>query len=204
MGAEGAAAAPTPMARMIDTVLKTERLLLRPLAPEDAPALLRYAQDNRVWLEPWEPARHESYYTQEAQRSILYQNLEDRRAGTGVLFGIYERSDRQRIQGRISLSGIVRGIWQNGFVGYSISEARAGRGYMTEALQRVVLFGFADLALHRIQASILPRNQASLRVAAKCRFRHEGRGLRYMEINNIWEDHDIYAITVEEIRDGYP
>ena len=189
---------------MINTILKTQRLVLKPLGPEDAPALLRYALDNQEWLEPWEPARHPSYYTQDAQRGILYQNLEDRRAGSGVLFGIYEREDPKLIQGRISVSGIVRGIWQNGFAGYSIAGSRAGRGYMTEALQRVVLFGFAELALHRVQASILPRNTASVRVAAKCRFRHEGRGLRYMEINDVWEDHDIYALTIEDLRGGYP
>ena len=75
---------------------------------------------------------------------------------------------------------------------------------MTEALRRVVLFSFADLALHRVQASILPRNTASLRVAEKCRFRHEGRGLRYMEINHVWEDHEIYALTTEDLQQGYP
>jgi ribosomal-protein-alanine N-acetyltransferase len=189
---------------MINTVLKTKRLVLRPLGPEDAPALLRYVEGNRAWLEPWEPGRHSSYYTLDAQRSILYQCLEDRRGGTGVLFGIYERDEPREMQGRISVSGIVRGIWQNGFIGYSIAESRAGRGYMTEALQRVALFSFAELALHRVQASILPRNHASRRVAEKCRFRHEGRGLRYMEINNAWEDHEIYALTVEDIQGGYP
>ena len=189
---------------MLDTVLKTERLVLKPLSQEDGPALLRYVVENKDWLAPWEPARHPSYYTLEAQRSILYQNLEDRRGGTGVLFGIYEQEDRRTILGRVSVSGIVRGIWQNGFAGYSIASTKVGNGYMTEALRRIVLYAFAELALHRIQASILPRNTASVRVADNCRFRLEGRGLRYMEINNVWEDHDIYAITIEDIRGGYP
>ena len=106
------------------------------------------------------------------------------------------------MHGRISVSGIVRGIWQNGFVGYSISASRAGRGYMTEALQRIVLFSFADLQLHRLQASIIPRNIASRRVVEKCRFRLEGRALRYLRIGDTWEDHDLYALTAEELRPG--
>lgn len=189
---------------MINTVLKTKRLVIRPLGPEDAAALLRYAVVNREWLEPWEPLRHEAYYTLEAQKSILHQCMDDRRGGTGVLFGISERDRPGEIVGRISVSGIVRGIWQNGFIGYSIAHSRAGQGYMTEALQRVVLFSFADLALHRVQASILPRNTASVKLAQRCRFRLEGRGLRYMEIGGVWEDHDLYAMTVEEIQGGYP
>jgi ribosomal-protein-alanine N-acetyltransferase len=188
---------------VIDAILRSERLVLRPLTPEDAPRLLQYVQRNRAWLDPWEPAHPESYFTLEGQRSILIQCQEDRRYETGVLFGIFERTGApDELHGRISVSGIVRGIWQNGFVGYSVSAARAGRGYMTEALKRVVLYSFADLQLHRLQASIIPRNAASLRVIEKCRFRYEGRALRYLRIGTVWEDHDLYALTADELRPG--
>jgi [ribosomal protein S5]-alanine N-acetyltransferase len=189
---------------VIGSPLRTQRLLLRPLDPDDARLLLDYVQANRVWLEPWEPAHPVSYFTVEGQRNILYQCLEDRRNETGVLFGVFERGNGEGLLcGRISISGIVRGIWQNGFVGYSIAEARASRGYMTEALQRTVLYGFAELGLHRLQASIIPRNTASLRVAQKAGFRYEGRALRYLKINEVWEDHELYALTADEVRAGY-
>ena len=188
---------------MIDAILRTDRLVLRPLTPEDAPRLLAYVMENRAWLDPWEPAHPDSYFTLEGQRSILVQCQDDRRNDSGVLFGLFERNGAPgELHGRISVSGIVRGIWQNGFVGYSVSQSRAGRGYMTEALQRLVLFCFADLQLHRLQASIIPRNGASQRVIEKCRFRYEGRALRYLRIGKVWEDHDIYALTADEIRPG--
>ncbi|HEX9842917.1 MAG TPA: GNAT family protein [bacterium] len=189
---------------MIGSPLKTQRLLLRPLDPDDARVLLDYVVANRSWLAPWEPAHPASYFTVEGQRNILYQCLEDRRNETGVLFGIFERGNGvPALCGRISVSGIVRGIWQNGFVGYSIAESRAGQGYMTEALRRIVLFGFGELALHRLQASIIPRNTASLRVAQKSGFRYEGRALRYLRIDETWEDHDLYALTADEVRAGF-
>jgi ribosomal-protein-alanine N-acetyltransferase len=188
---------------LIDAILRSERLVLRPLTPEDAPRLLQYVQQNRTWLDPWEPAHPDAYFTLEGQRSILIQCQEDRRHETGILFGIYERDGASgKVHGRISVSGIVRGIWQNGFVGYSVSASRAGRGYMTEALKRLVLFSFADLQLHRLQASIIPRNVASQRVIEKCRFRYEGRALRYLRIGDVWEDHDLYALTADEVRPG--
>ena len=190
---------------MIGSTLKTERLLLRPLDPDDAALLLDYVVRNRAWLAPWEPAHPAGYFTLEGQRNILYQCLDDRRQETGVLFGVFERANGgAALCGRISVSGIVRGIWQNGFVGYSIAQACAGQGYMTEALCRVVLYGFGELGLHRLQASIIPRNAASLRVAEKARFRYEGRALRYLRINETWEDHDILALTADEVRAGYP
>lgn len=185
---------------MIGSLLKTERLVLRPLDFEDRSRLLQYVLDNESWLAPWEPAHPETYFTLEGQSSILQHCEDDRRDGGGVLLGIFERGDReQRLYGRISISGIVRGIWQNGFVGYSIAAERAKQGYMTEALRRVVRFGFTDLDLHRLQASIIPRNKASLRVLEKCRFRYEGRALRYLKINDVWEDHDLFALTVDEV-----
>lgn len=187
---------------VIGSILKSDRLVLRPLEPDDTPLLLDYVLDNRDWLEPWEPAHPKSYFSLEGQRNILLQCKEDRDSESGVLFGIFEQNGEPRkVLGRISVSGIIRGIWQNGFVGYSIAGSRAGQGYMTEALRRVVLFGFRDLRLHRLQASIIPRNKASLRVAEKCNFRYEGRALRYLRINETWEDHDLFALTADEICD---
>ena len=67
-------------------------------------------------------------------------------------------------------------------------------------------FAFEELALHRLQASIIPRNGPSHRVAEKLGLRNEGIALRYLEINGVWEDHVRYAITSEdwaERRDEY-
>jgi len=189
---------------VIGSPLKTERLQLRPLEPDDGGLLLQYVLENRAWLAPWEPAHPPGYFTLEGQRNILYQCQDDRRTESGVLFGLFDRQEGSALWGRISVSGIVRGIWQNGFVGYSIARGQAGQGYMTEALRRIVLFGFADLVLHRLQASIIPRNTASLRVAQKSGFRYEGRAQRYLKINEVWEDHEVYAITADEVRPGYP
>ncbi|MDH5753016.1 MAG: GNAT family N-acetyltransferase [Deltaproteobacteria bacterium] len=189
---------------MIGEILTTERLILKPLGLEDTQGLTRYVSLNREWLDPWEPSHQASYYTLEGQSNLLRQCEEERRRGTGVLFGVILRlasgsaSDGEII-GRISITGIVRGIWQNGFVGYSIASEFSGQGYMTEALARVVRFGFHDLGLHRLQASIIPRNRASVRIAEKCHFRHEGQALRYLLINNVWEDHDLYALTREDL-----
>jgi ribosomal-protein-alanine N-acetyltransferase len=200
-GCRAGVAMETGSALVIDGLLKTERLLLRPLQREDAPKLLQYVLENKEWLEPWEPVHPRSYFTLEGQRSILRHCEDDRRAEAGVLLGIFERNGvNGKLRGRISISGIIRGIWQNGFVGYSISASWASQGYMTEALRCVVRFGFEGLDLHRLQASIIPRNTASQRVLEKCSFRYEGRALRYLRINDVWEDHDMFAITADEVR----
>ena len=62
----------------------------------------------------------------------------------------------------------------------------------------VLQFAFEQMMLHRIQISIIPRNQASRRVAEKLELRNEGVAERYLEINGVWEDHVRYAITSED------
>lgn len=59
-------------------------------------------------------------------------------------------------------------------------------------------FAFAEAGLHRVQAAVMPRNGASIRVLEKTGFRREGLSLRYLQINGVWEDHLIFAITREE------
>jgi len=44
----------------------------------------------------------------------------------------------------------------------------------------------------------MPRNAASIRVVEKNGYRFEGLAQRYLQINGVWEDHNIYALTAEE------
>jgi ribosomal-protein-alanine N-acetyltransferase len=44
----------------------------------------------------------------------------------------------------------------------------------------------------------MPRNKSSLRVLEKAGYRYEGRSERYLKINGVWEDHEMFAVTKEE------
>jgi ribosomal-protein-alanine N-acetyltransferase len=122
----------------------------------------------------------------------------ERQLGNGYGFGIFVGGSRGRFAGEINLSSVQRGPYQNAYVGYWIDEAMAGHSYVPEAFVVLCRFAFEELALHRLQASIIPRNGPSRRVAAKVGLRDEGTALRYLEINGVWEDHVRYAITSED------
>ena len=121
----------------------------------------------------------------------------ERQLGNGYGFGIFV-GPADRFAGEINLSSVQRGPYQNAYVGYWIDEAMAGHSYVPEAFVVLCRFAFEDLALHRLQASIIPRNRPSHRVAEKLGLRNEGIALRYLEINGVWEDHVRYAITAED------
>jgi ribosomal-protein-alanine N-acetyltransferase len=110
------------------------------------------------------------------------------------------RCDDGAIAGAINLSEIIRGPFQNAFVGYFMGAAFAGRGYMTEALGLVLKHGFRHLKLHRIEANLQPGNSASRALVRRAGFRLEGYSPRFLKIAGRWRDHERWAITVEDWR----
>ena len=69
---------------------------------------------------------------------------------------------------------------------------------MKEAVALVVTFAFHYLELHRLEANVQPDNHRSKKLIEKLGFRHEGFSPRYLYIDNLWRDHERYAITEEE------
>ena len=103
-----------------------------------------------------------------------------------------------RFGGEVTLSSIQRGPFQSAFIGYWVDQALAGHGYVPEAVVMTLHFSFEALGLHRVEISIIPRNQASRRVVEKLDIRMEGVAERFLEIDGTWEDHARYAMTSEE------
>ena len=175
------------------------RVALRPLAVSDFDAWREVRRRSRDWLVKWEPRPLPGQPDATSDRRVFAARCgvreRERQLGTGYGFGIFVEG---RFAGEINLSSVQRGPYQNAYVGYWIDESMAGHGYTPEAFVVVARFAFEDLALHRLQASVIPRNTASRRVAEKLGLRNEGTAIRYLEINGVWEDHVRYAITSEE------
>ena len=178
----------------------TPACYLRALEPADAEELLGLRLKNRVWLQAFEPIRPGRMWTLSEQRRELELESELRREDRRHVHGIRLTGD-DRLVGRISLDNIVRGAWQNATIGYFVDQEHNGRGIATQAVKDAVRFAFKDIGLHRVQAGVMPRNIGSIRVLEKAGFRFEGLSPRYLQINGVWEDHNMYAITLEDWRD---
>jgi [ribosomal protein S5]-alanine N-acetyltransferase len=131
-------------------------------------------------------------------RRLLERN---RRDDFYALFA--RRSDDDAILGLLEFSGIVRGAFQNAYLGYWIGAPYARQGYMREAMQLGLRFAFADLRLHRVEANIQPANRPSLALARSAGFRREGFSPRYLKIGGRWRDHERWAILAEEHQMGH-
>ncbi len=179
--------------------LHGRRVMLRPLVANDFAAFSEVRIRNGRWLTDWEPLRPaaavDPAHNAEAFERRCVVRERERAAGNAYSFGIFIDSN---FCGEVNLNGVTRGSMQSATVGYWVDHAKAGHGYVPEAVAVVTHFAFEQLRLHRLEICIIPRNANSLRVVHKLEWRYEGRAERFLEINGVWEDHDRFGFTSEE------
>ena len=170
-------------------VFQTERLLLQPMGPTQAEAVLEYLVRNRSFLWEWEPVKPDDFYTVEYQAAQLGKELDMMERGLLLKWWISKKEDPGSVIGMIGFSNIVRGAFLSCHLGYRLDELEINQGYITEALRKGIEVVFGQYGLHRIEANIMPRNGRSMRVVEKLGFTEEGLAKKYLKINGVWEDH---------------
>ena len=177
--------------------IRGPRLVLRRMGAEDAPAVAEIYQYNRNALEPYMPLMDPGAFTVEGQQARIQDDQHRWDADLGYAYAMVVDG---RIMGRVALSNIVRGAWQNATLGYWVDTRYQGQGFCTEAVAGALASAFTALGLHRVQAAIMPHNRPSLRVVEKLGFYQEGLAPRYLKIHGAWQDHLIWSMTTESFR----
>jgi ribosomal-protein-alanine N-acetyltransferase len=164
---------------------------VRPPTASDSPAFLSAVRRSRSLHYPWvsPPATAKAFdaYVERAV-SESYRGFLVIHRQTGGLVGV------------INLNNLIRGVFQNAFLGYYSFLPHTGRGLMYQGMQLVVAHAFRRLKLHRLEANIQPGNQASIALARKCGFIREGFSRRYLRILGRWKDHERWALLSEDFR----
>lgn len=169
--------------------MRNQSIQLLPADVALAGALADYYRRNREFLRPFEPAREENFFSPATQREALAREVAERAQKRSYRFYIAPAENPETIIGAIGLSNVVWGAFRSAFLGYKLDAAYVNRGYMTMAVGMLVDYAFATLGLHRVEANVMPRNRASLRVLEKNGFLCEGLSKYYLQINGVWEDH---------------
>ena len=86
-------------------------------------------------------------------------------------------------------------------LGYWLSPEHQRKGFMTEAVQAIVRFGFETIGLHKIMITCMAENIASRRVIEKASFRWVGRSEDDVWRDGKWHAHLIYELTAPEWPD---
>lgn len=148
-------------------ILEAGALRLLPADTALAPRTAAYYARNRAFLRPFEPERPQAFFTVEGQRDILLREVLAAQGRRAYRFYIESKCAPALVVGSIGLNDVVWGAFCSAFLGYKLDAAYTGKGYMTEAVRLVVEYAFTQLGLHRIEANVMPRNTASLRVVEK-------------------------------------
>lgn len=181
-------------------MLETKRLLLKSPYEVTGKMLSCYYMNNCEFLKSFEPIREELFYTDEYQECVLKSQRDDWKSQKSCHFYICMKDEPSQVIGIVALNNIIKGIFCSCFLGYQLDEKHMNQGYMSEAILKVVRFAFDELKLHRIEANIMPKNNASIAVIKKCGFVDEGISRKYMKINGVWEDHIHYVMFNEDIE----
>ena len=88
-----------------------------------------------------------------------------------------------------------------GELGYWLAPSHQKKGFMTEAVQAVVRYGFETIGLHKIVVTCMAENVASRRVIEKAAFRWVGRAEDDVWRDGKWHAHLIYELTAPEWPD---
>jgi [ribosomal protein S5]-alanine N-acetyltransferase len=176
--------------------LETPRLRLRRLSMDDLDDVYAYTCDPEVAQHIRRPA-HANRAEAEAYLAGI---VEKHRRGQVAPWGIEHRGD-----GRvIGTCGFF--YWEpldsRAEIYYALARPSWGQGYMTEAAQAVVAFGFERMVLERLSISCWAENLASARVIEKLGCRFEGLLRHYIYCKGAFRDCRMYSLLREEYDQG--
>ncbi len=88
--------------------------------------------------------------------------------------------------------------WRKCSVGYELTSAAQGHGYMQEALLAAISWGFREMALNRIEAQVHPENKRSIALLTRLGFAEEGRLRQAAYWSNEYHDMLQFAVLKSE------
>lgn len=187
---------------MVRYVFRSARFYYLAANPALAESAAAFYRRNRLAFAPFDPVQPEDFFTTDGQKERLEWDVEQAENGRSFRFLLVQPRHPGKAVGLVGLNEIVRGAFQSCFLSYKIDHTLWSRGYGTEAIAAATGWGFRTLGLHRIEASIMPRNLASRRAAEKAGYAEEGLSRHYLKINGRWEDHLHLVRLNEEDTDG--
>ncbi|HYC89908.1 MAG TPA: GNAT family protein [Thermoanaerobaculia bacterium] len=177
---------------------KTKKLHIRPLTRQDYESWKDAYSSMLPRKNEWDTGNRSP---EELSRSnflkLLKSQRENQSSDRVYDLGIFTSSDMKLI-GIVSLMDVIRGLFQNAFLGLTIFNKYWQSGYGKAATEAILDIAFNDLGLHRLEAGVEPRNIRCLRGIRAFGFRKEGRKKRAVYLRGEWRDLMMYSLTCED------
>jgi ribosomal-protein-alanine N-acetyltransferase len=185
-----------PIINPDDIFLNTERLIIRPLSESDAPDIYKNVKEYDIakWA-----INIPHPYPKDGAIKYIKQTKELMKKGLSYELAIQIESTKE-VLGVISLMKVDR-RHKNAELGYWVGKKFWNRGIATEAVSKVMEFGFQMLNLERIYAKCFHNNEASRKVMEKVGMKLEGKFRHEVFKENKFIDTLYYGILKEEWKE---
>lgn len=170
--------------------MTTQRLHIRRFVDGDWSDLYEYLSDAEV-------VRYEPYPPVTLDQS---KELAEQRAAS-VDFWAVCLLDGGKLIGNVYLAEAEAHSWE---LGYVFNRAYQGKGYATEAVERLLGHIYQSKGAHRVFAQCNPENTASWKLLERVGFRREGHLKKNVSFHTdehgspVWQDTLLYGLLGEE------
>jgi ribosomal-protein-alanine N-acetyltransferase len=177
--------------------LKTKRLILREITWDDLEDIHRLHSIPEVDKYNTLGIPKNIEETKEVIRPIIEdQKLEIRKL---YLWKVLRKDSREFIG--IAGMNLSLNKFKLGEIYFKLTPSQWGNGYATEISKRLIVAGFRDFQLHKVEAGVSTENIASIRVLEKSGMIREGLRRKILPIRGEWKDNYHYAIVEDDPRD---
>lgn len=186
-----------------DTQILAKNLMLRPLQEGDGKIIFEAIEESRTCLERWLPWPKQVKHWKDSEQFATdsYGSCKQKKS---LNLGIFKN---ERF---IGICGFNYFMWDipSAEIGYWCRLSEQGKGYVKEAVNALVKYGFEDLGIKRQVINCLEDNRASAAIAEKLDFDLETRALgllpnpngadlamclRYVKINDTKNEQSIHG-----------
>jgi len=172
--------------------LESDRLFFRKVCLSDTEAVFEIGSDLEVLkFFPWKP--HDELHDSEV---MIEKILSKYQKGEFTTWAIEEKCDKKLI----GLIYFVKIEEKNSTleIVYVLNRHSWGKGFITEALTRLVKFAFEVLEVNKIQIGHIKGNIGSQRVIEKAKFTFEGVSREHILLNGQYQDVCNYSMLKSE------
>ena len=177
----------------MEEFIETKNLYMRQLKRADARIVRDFYAKNAKEFSRYEPLTIDNAGNINYHATMLEYEEEYFREKTMCRYYMFEKNNPLTIVGTVSFRGISQNYYKCATLGYKVDRDYRRRGYAAEAIERGVVIMDEELGLHRIEATVMPDNIASINLLAKLGFEREGLMRDKFKLNGVWEDHYLFA-----------
>ncbi|MBP6578173.1 MAG: GNAT family N-acetyltransferase [Chryseobacterium sp.] len=177
-------------------ILKTERLIIRPISENDIENVFELQSlEQTSEFNTSKPPSNINETKINVDKWIDENNKENIKHFTFAI----ELIDEEKFIGLIGLH-LGKEHYKNAEVWFQFDYRFWNKGYATESLRKILDFGFEELKLHRIEAGCAVENIGSFSVLEKVGMFREAHTRKLLPLKSGWSDNYGYAILSSDER----